>query len=296
MSKNYDVVGLTIEHAALENEQRVLRGVANTFGVMRSGRMIHPTALDGWLARNADAGLPLLAQHGYVDGFATIGRVTSLKVTKRGLEFTAALAQGVKLADEAWTLVQQRMLDGFSLGWQSIKSKYAQVDEPSLDDAVGKALKKAGKREAMVHYEIEPVEISLVDVGDDAAARRVADANGLRETLDGLRTLLAELKAEHATAQPVAGGLTTADVQRIVDAAFDKLSHDLASRVVELTEAAVASLGAAYGLELGGYAGDAAEDDPSADPPPSGAAGAPQSPLTPDEVARLRATLAKLPA
>ncbi|MDX2200797.1 MAG: HK97 family phage prohead protease [Phycisphaerae bacterium] len=155
-----------------------ISGVANSFGVMRSGRIIHPRSLDGYMKRVGSGGpfFGLLAQHGNAEGFATVGRVTRLAATPQGLLFEAVLASGTPLADEARTLIAQKMLTGVSLGWRSLDDASVAFG-PELereDPELHRIMKAAGANRATVFYAIEPVELSLVDVPDDPAARIAA--------------------------------------------------------------------------------------------------------------------------
>lgn len=167
-----------IDYAALElgsaggEGERKIRGVANTFRVMSSGRIIHPSAAVQFLKANPNAQVPLLAQHGEVRDFATIGKVTKLAVDpKRGLTFEALVATDTDLAEQAWALIQQRMLASVSIGWQSRQSRFVREGDADLDAHLAAEMKRAGVKEALAFLQINLLEISLVDVPDDAGAR-----------------------------------------------------------------------------------------------------------------------------
>jgi phage head maturation protease len=155
----------------------IIRGKANSYGVMRSGRLIMPTAMSAWFESEGEKRLPFMGKHGAVPGFATIGTATELKSSASGFEFKASLARGTQLADEARTLISQGHLKNISLGWAGM-SRIVKADDAEIDPAVKRAMKKAGVRIAEVFYVAEPVEISLVDVGDDRHARLAADIEG----------------------------------------------------------------------------------------------------------------------
>lgn len=223
MKKNHNnnqvfraAIDATFEIAEASEAAFRIRGIANTFSVMRSGRMLHPSAFDAYFQRRGKAAGPffsLLANHGAEDGFATIGRVDSLQVTKRGLEFSATLASGTRLADEARQLIAQRMISGLSLGWRSLRDRSVSLDDRDVqqDDELREAMEAAGVKQAWVFYEAEPVEISLVDVPDDANARIAA--RGGRGGADGLAQLSADLRDDLKQA-----------IDKLVDAAREELA------------------------------------------------------------------------
>jgi len=230
---------LEIEAAEVgaDNVRRI-RGYANTFGVMRSGRIIHPQAVEDWLAANPQATLALLAQHGYVRDFATIGRVDMLKVQRtRGLYFEATLATGTALADQAWTLVSQKLLGSLSIGWIGKQARWVRADDVDLDPWIAKKMKEAGASECYAFLSVELLEISLVDIGDDRGAK-----------------LAARLSAEEiaAVAEAVARRVTPAAapgdqaIRAAVEASLkavgnviEQFATGLENRLVETIEAAV---------------------------------------------------------
>jgi HK97 family phage prohead protease len=197
---------------------RRIRGVANTFGVMRSGRIIHPAAVENWLKAQGDTRLPLLAQHGQVDGFATIGSVDTLRVDrKRGLLFEATLAAGVPLADQAWALVQQHLLGNLSVGWVGKQARFVRADDADVDPWLAGKMKEAGVTECYAFLGIDLVEISLVDVGDDPGGKLAASraaAAAFEAALTPVRAEIAALRADvqKLTAARQGATLTRADL------------------------------------------------------------------------------------
>lgn len=170
-----------VERGSDGSGPRRIRGVANSFKVMRSGRMLHPKGAADSLARRVATPMPLLAQHGYVPGFSTIGTVTSLKLdSKRGLLFEATLSEGNEWAEQAWSLIQQGHLRQLSVGWTSRHARWITVDDQDIDQHVKESLTEAGVREAYVFMAYDFIEVSVVDVPDDpnAVMGARAGANG----------------------------------------------------------------------------------------------------------------------
>ena len=264
-------IDFTIETAETVDGERRIRGYANTFGVMRSGRIIHPQAVEDWLAANADARLPLLALHGFVGGFATIGLVEKLKVQRsKGLYFEATVASGLELADQAWQLVSQKMLSSLSLGWAAKQRRWVRADDKDLDPWFAKKLKEAGVTEALAFIDVEIVEISLVDVGDDRGAQLAASVraelsavsdqlSALKEELGGqLHRLEAGATPEPRTPNPeplIEAAVNAA--RKAVEGMMTDFAHGLDERLCEVIEAKLADLQAAY---LDDDFGDGADD------------------------------------
>lgn len=235
----------SIEAASQEQGPRRIKGTANSFRMMRSRRLIHPEALNAWLEKN-DGRVPLLAQHGAVAGFATIGTAT-LRVSGSKLAFEGELISGTPLADEAWTLIAHGVLRTVSLGWVPRQSRWVTEGDPDLDEHVRRELRRTGEREAWLLRVIEPAELSLVDVPDDpaavlaaaaqdvVAARLEACVGPLRDELQSLRAAVKDM------AQALAGARSPA--VEPLDAA--NVSERLAQRVMESIEMHFALLEAA---------------------------------------------------
>lgn len=190
-----------IEQAGVAGgKRRRIKGYANTWGVMRSGRIIHPAAVEQWLADNAEPRLPLMAQHGLVPGFASIGVVDKLKVSRaKGLYFEAALAEGTTLADEAGKLLEQGVLGNLSIGWVGTQARYISADDSDVDPWLAEKMKEAGVDRAHAFLQVELVEISLVDVADDPGAKLVANAGfvaAVEQAIAPVRQELAELRRQ----------------------------------------------------------------------------------------------------
>jgi len=107
---------LTVKMQRLEkfvgNGTRTIRGLASTPNVDRHGDVVVPGGGDWNLP------LPLLWQHRHDE---PIGSVKEAKVTHDGLRIVAELAEGLGRADEAWEMIEAKLVDSFSIGFIGIK-------------------------------------------------------------------------------------------------------------------------------------------------------------------------------
>jgi HK97 family phage major capsid protein/HK97 family phage prohead protease len=106
---------LTIK--SVDNEQRVITGIASTPEVDRMGDIVEPKGAVFKLP------LPLLYQH---NSRQPIGQVTNAKATDAGIEITARIAKDVPVAfiDEAWELIKAGLVPGFSIGFSPIEYSF----------------------------------------------------------------------------------------------------------------------------------------------------------------------------
>lgn len=159
-----------------------IRGIANSFGMMHSGTIIHPRALDDWLRENPSPRLKLYVNHGEgveeSDGFATIGVVDRIEVRNDGIHFEAKVIPGTQRSDEAIALLKGGGIDSVSLGWRTHKQdiKKFKITDSNLDPWVRERMRDSGATQAEVHRKIIPREISLVDMPDDPGALLAASA------------------------------------------------------------------------------------------------------------------------
>jgi len=103
-------MSLPLSHVTkfLSNGKRTIRGVASTDSLDRQGDRVDPQGGKWRLP------LPLLLGH---DSMAIIGAVHAAKVTGRGIEIEAELAEGVARADEVWSLIELGGLSSYSIGF-----------------------------------------------------------------------------------------------------------------------------------------------------------------------------------
>lgn len=106
----------TIEIKSLDDEQRLIAGIASTPVVDRQDDIVEP------LGAKFTLPMPLLWQH---RADQPIGQVTHAKVTKSGIEVTAQIAKGLNIPriDEAWALIKSGLVRGLSIGMQAIASE-----------------------------------------------------------------------------------------------------------------------------------------------------------------------------
>lgn len=98
---------------AVDEEQRVIEGIANTPGTDRMGDVVDPKGAQFTLP------LPLLWQH---DKNHPIGHVVKAKATKDGIEIRATIAKGVlPYIDEKWALIKAGLVRGLSIGFRPIE-------------------------------------------------------------------------------------------------------------------------------------------------------------------------------
>lgn len=91
------------------NGQRIVRGFASTGDLDRQGDRVSPRGLVP-----PRLPLPLLFAHSHLD---VIGSIQKVEARPEGVWIEAAVASGIKRADEVWALIEQRALDCFSVGF-----------------------------------------------------------------------------------------------------------------------------------------------------------------------------------
>lgn len=93
--------------------KRIIRGWASTVRPDRVGDVVEPKGGKWTLP------LPLLWQHSHKD---PIGWVRAIQLRDNGLWIEAEFAEGFERADEIWRMVDAELINGFSIGFRSIKS------------------------------------------------------------------------------------------------------------------------------------------------------------------------------
>lgn len=179
MNKAYSVV----EIKEIDEEKRVIRGVATTPSVDRVGDVIEP------LGVRVAADIPLFLYH---DSRETVGRARLGKPTKNGIPFEASIPNVKEAgrlkdrADEAWQLVKYGLITAVSIGFNVIKDAYERLED-------------GGYR----FLETEILELSLVPI----PAQPEAVITGIRSADKSvLSRLLKEIKSIDGQRQPAALG------------------------------------------------------------------------------------------
>jgi phage head maturation protease len=146
LNRAYSIVDLK----SVDDEQRVIRGMASTPSVDRMGDIVEP------LGARAASDIPLFLYH---DSNQTVGRTRLGKPTKAGIPFEASIPH-VKEAgrlkdrvDEAWQMLKYRLITGVSIGFR-----------PMADGV--ERMKDGGMR----FKDFEILELSLVPVPAQAEA------------------------------------------------------------------------------------------------------------------------------
>lgn len=181
----------------------IVEGRMNSFGVMRSRRILHPGPFRAWLkAAGREASLPMLVNHGLVaSGLSSVGRWTGFSVDDDGMNWSGFVGDGTDLARDTRALLAQGVVDSLSLGWQPIQGRWVTIDDADLDPWLKRKLTEAGAREAYAFLDYIPVEGSVVDVPDDALARVAGGAAfaSLHQAVEGLRADINALKSGGGT-------------------------------------------------------------------------------------------------
>jgi len=273
-----------IERAQLDDDGIFrVTGIANTFGVMHSRRILHPRGFQNWLKRTkGKQPLPMLGNHGYdAGGFATIGQWDSFELVEGvGMRWSGRVGEGTPMSDQARLLLGQRLLGQLSIGWVSLQSRWVHKDDSDLDEHFKQKMEEVGADEIYAFLDWYPLEGSIVDVADDPGARLAAQYG---QQLAALSTQISELKA--AVAEP--WGLNAEpSIQAAIEAALKSVDSRFDQRFGELFEQLREDLVEAVqmGAELraglpDAYREDLAEfaDAPPTDGPTDDSAAAPQT-------------------
>lgn len=104
-----------LEIKELDDDARRITGIASTPRPDRAGDVVLPEGAEFKLP------LPLLWQH---NASQPIGNVIEAKVTKKGIEIVAEIAQGVSdEIDRAWKLIRAGLVRGLSIGFRGIDTE-----------------------------------------------------------------------------------------------------------------------------------------------------------------------------
>ncbi|HEX8030289.1 MAG TPA: phage major capsid protein [Vicinamibacterales bacterium] len=110
-----------LEIKAVDDEQRIITGIASTIEVDRMGDIVEPKGAVFKLP------LPLLWQH---NSREPIGHVTEAKVTASGIEITARIEKVDEpgklkdLLDFAWQCIRTKLVRGLSIGFDALEYTY----------------------------------------------------------------------------------------------------------------------------------------------------------------------------
>ena len=111
-----------LEWKSLDDEQRLIEGVASTPSTDRMGDVVQ--------SRGAvfNLPLPLLWQHRSAE---PIGHVIKARATDEGIAITAKIARGVlPFIDEAWALIKAGLVRGLSIGFRPLEFEPLDAKDP----------------------------------------------------------------------------------------------------------------------------------------------------------------------
>lgn len=105
----------TLQIKSINEDQRIIRGIASTPSTDRSGDIVNPKGATFTLP------FPLLSQH---DHASPIGEVTSAVVTDSGIEIEAVLPKnsGLDYVDRAWLQIKSGLVRGLSIGFRALEA------------------------------------------------------------------------------------------------------------------------------------------------------------------------------
>jgi hypothetical protein len=240
-------VPFAIETAASSAGQFRVSGIMNGFGVMSSGRILHPRGFENWLARNPNARLPMLAQHGFtnVGAFKSIGAWDHFERAGRGMRWSGFVAEGTALADETRTLLRQKALSQLSFGWDTKSKRWVSINDKDLDPHYAAELQAAGAIEALAFDDWEPYEGSIVDCADDREARLAASRLNPEDFAALLERVKRELSPELAALQAARGSPDVAAVLVGLGEAFQQWIRDFRQAALDALHSDPAIVGAA---------------------------------------------------
>lgn len=101
-----------LELKSVDEEKRIIRGVASTPTPDRAGDVVEPEGAQFSLP------IPLLWQH---NPYKPIGWVTEAKVSKKGISIVAQIAKDVTDdIEDAWKMIKAKLVRGLSIGFRGI--------------------------------------------------------------------------------------------------------------------------------------------------------------------------------
>ena len=155
-----------IEIRAVDDEKRIIEGIASTPVADRMGDVVDPMGAEFKLP------IPLLFQH---DSGHPIGHVIKATVTKAGIKITAQIAKGVlPKIDEAWALIKSGLVRGLSIGFRPTQ------DPEPIKGTYGVTFKKWEWLELSAVTIAANSEASILQIksADQAALRAAHGATG----------------------------------------------------------------------------------------------------------------------
>jgi HK97 family phage prohead protease len=141
MNKSFAVIDIK----AMDEERRVVSGIATTPSIDRMGDSINPMGV------RVAANIPLFLYH---DSKLTVGRARFGKATKEGIPFEASIPKVKEegrlkeRVDEAWQMLKYQLITCVSIGFNPLNDAYERIKETG----------------GYLFNEVEVLELSLVPV------------------------------------------------------------------------------------------------------------------------------------
>ncbi len=132
--------------------RRVISGYANTRSLDRVNEIVEPGAFRGTLKQWMKNPV-ILADH-WPSVSNVVGRATEATIDDKGFFIKAEIAKGPEQAEIVWSLVQQKMLKAFSIGYRILKDE--------MVDAVQAGKEVAGRVRKILKLEL--YEVSIVAI------------------------------------------------------------------------------------------------------------------------------------
>ncbi|RMD67345.1 MAG: hypothetical protein D6822_08405, partial [Cyanobacteria bacterium J149] len=113
ISKQIKNLSTIFKFKKINKEDRIIRGVIGTTGNLdRHGDTVNP---DGWVLENFLKNPVVFVNH--ESWTLPVGKVIGIEKVENGILFDVQFAQGTKQADEVWLLVEQKIMQAWSVGF-----------------------------------------------------------------------------------------------------------------------------------------------------------------------------------
>ena len=211
------------------------------------------------------ARLAMLANHGFeVGGFATIGEWDRFERSERGMVWGGRIGHSTPPADQARTLLEQKLLNQLSVGWVPVQRRFVTLKDADLDPHIKQAMEDAGVDEVYAYLDWYPVEGSIVDVGDDPGARIAAQLHTELKA-DLVEEIKKTIEGSGFGVQGSEGGFAelAKQLQESNRTLFEGALHDFRNQAIEALEALVVDPEADYAAALLDEDADASSCDHS---------------------------------
>lgn len=205
-----------LEVKSLDKESRIIRGVIGTTGNLdRHGDMVNP---DGWVLENFLKNPVIFVNH--MSWKLPVGKAIEVRKLENGLEFDIQFAKGTQEADEVWALVEQKIMQAWSVGfivleWGRAGDAYTIMKQELLELSIvglpanpdAMSPKQAKSLKALQEYieahgeKVEEKHIEEEDVvepekkdEEDKEVKAEPESKALETILEKLNTLETEVK------------------------------------------------------------------------------------------------------